>query len=51
MFLLSCDLPCCVDILEMPVSLAVLLGLASVTVLASPIAVEAPFDWQKTGYV
>ncbi|KAF5525190.1 Acetylesterase [Colletotrichum aenigma] len=35
----------------MPVSLAVLLGLASVTVLASPIALEAPFDWQKTGYV
>ncbi|KAF4821137.1 Acetylesterase [Colletotrichum siamense] len=35
----------------MSVSLAVLIGLASTTVLASPLAVEASFDWQKTDYV
>lgn len=41
----------CVDALVMAVSLAVLVGLAATSVLASPLAVEAPFDWQKTNYV
>ncbi|KAL0941959.1 lysophospholipase a [Colletotrichum truncatum] len=35
----------------MSLSLATLLGMASAAALASPVAPDVPFDWQKTEYV